>query len=118
MRLKNYAIITIGIMVLAFTLPNAYAQNETRTFDDCYNEFMRLAALDFLLLPEKNLTLTDIPKYQNVAVKMCNFYHEKTGVWINLLSPDPSVFTEENGKEFMQRYGNEMPQEFKEKIGK
>jgi len=48
MRLKNYAIIIIGIMVLAFTLPNAYAQNETRTFDDCYNEFMRLAAFDFL----------------------------------------------------------------------
>lgn len=96
-------------MALAFTLPNAYAQNETRTFFRCYTSFSS-AFMMFNELTPTTVNLTD-PQVKAYISNLCNFYHEKIGIWIEFFTdkPDPKL-----GEEFNQKYGSTMPDSIKE----
>ena len=59
--------------------------------------------------------ITDIldPAYKKLIINLCNFYHEKTGVWINMMSEGDKRYIEQYGYEFYQKYGNTIPESIK-----
>ena len=62
------------------------------------------------------LILTD-PKMKAYISNICNFYHEKTGIWIDSSYNDPiddQIDYYTLGNEFNQKYGNTMPDSMKE----
>jgi len=114
--MKIYSIIPMSIVVILLTVPNANAQNATRTFEDCVTDTMGLLTLFLIFAPTKDLDASDIidPAYKRTVIDMCNFYHEKTGLWIDPMDEDDKQFTEQYGSEFYQKYGNLMPESLKQ----
>ena len=53
------------------------------------------------------------PAYKKLIINLCNFYHEKTGVWINMMNEGDKRYIEQYGYEFYQKYGNTIPESIK-----
>jgi hypothetical protein len=69
--------LTIGLVTLA------YGQvNQTRTFNDCYNDYNdRFNNTTF----KSKITKGFLAKYNVTLIKkLCNYYHNKTRIWINV----------------------------------
>jgi hypothetical protein len=115
-KIKNYSIITLGSMIILVTLPDTNALNQTRTFEECVTESMGVLTLFLIFAPTEDLDASDIvdPAYKKTMINMCNFYHEKTGVWIDLMDEEDKRYTEQYGSEFYQKYGNTMPESLKQ----
>lgn len=109
----NCAIITITISFtfLAFNLPlsNTYAQNETGSFTNCRDASMKLFLSQMALSPPEikfNLSRLTSPEVQQYASDFCNFYYEKSGVWL-------SGTENEFESEIITKYGTEFTQKVK-----
>jgi signal peptidase I len=89
---------------------------ETRTFEDCVTDNMGAMTLFLIFAPSKDIDAGDIlnPQYKNTIINMCNFYHEKTGVWINLFDKTQLDYSSQYGEDFYQKYGNEIPEDLKQ----
>ena len=110
-KMINCAIITITISIsfLAFTLPlsNTYAQNETRSFINCYESAAGAIFMQNLISPKEYIIdLTDLDIKQYIS-NWCNYIYEKSGKWLNLedwrskYDPETIGFNED---EFDSRY--------------
>ena len=96
-------------MALVFTLPNAYGQNETRTFMDCYTGNMNFFLLQMIFSPpEIKFNMTDLmsPEVKQYISDSCNFYHNKSGIWL-------SGTDDELDKKIVSKYEAEFMQKVK-----
>jgi len=91
-------------------------RNETRTFQDCFSDGMGVMTLALIFAPTEKLSAADLidPAFKKMIINMCNFYHEKTGLWINLMSEKDRQYSDLYGEEFKQKYGNTFPEKLKE----
>jgi hypothetical protein len=100
-KLIIFSIVFILISVVYVHPANAF--NSTRTFENCYAD----TAGTFLFLSmfsSKSINLNDI-QVKNIISNMCNFYHEKTGYWINMMDEnDTKNINKEMNDEFSERY--------------
>ena len=55
------------------------------------------------------LNMTD-PEIKKTITNMCNFYHEKSGLWVNVTNVEKysNVFRE-HSQEYLQKYANTFP---------
>jgi hypothetical protein len=86
-----------------------------RTFQDCYFKGMGMLSLAIIFAPSEKLDATDLlnPAYKKMIISMCNFYHEKTGLWLDLTSAEVGRYTEQYGDEFYQKYRNTIPEDLR-----
>jgi hypothetical protein len=87
----------------------------TRTFQDCYFKGIGMLSLAVIFAPSEKLDATDLlnPAYKKMIINMCNFYHEKTGLWLDLTSPSDGRYAEQYVDEFYQKYRNTIPEELR-----
>jgi hypothetical protein len=75
---------------------------------------MGILTLPLIFAPTEKLSAMDLidPAFKKMIINMCNFYHEKTGIWINMMS-DGDIIQRYN-YEFYQKYGDTFPEKLKE----
>ena len=80
---------------------NALENANPKTFNDCYKNIASTLMLMLVFTPETvDLTSPEIKTYLTNA---CNFYHEKTGIWISTHN-ELSTYGDKYGQEFRQKY--------------
>jgi hypothetical protein len=87
----SLASVAISLSV-GLVLQYAHGQNETRSLATCYSN----AVVGFLFagafLPNFDITMLYDPEVKSMLKNYCNFYHEKTGIWLTLNdTPDKEV---------------------------
>lgn len=107
---------TTNILNTTEAIKNPVESEKPRTYEDCYSENMGLLTLAIVFAPKKDISVTDLldPAWKNTIINMCNFYHEKTGIWFNMMK-DTEILNPYKS-EFYQKYGNEMPEKLKQMI--
>jgi len=92
------------LFVMVMWMPSiAHAQTDTsqnRSFLKCYTSFSTAMMLSNMLTPY-SVDLTD-PDIKGFFSNVCNFVHEKNGIWPNI-SDDPNSF-EYDFNEFLSKY--------------
>jgi protein-disulfide isomerase len=83
---------------------------ENRTFGDCYSGTVGSLLLASMFTPY-TIDLND-REMKKFLSNMCNFYFDKTGIWINI--PENNNLTTKYGQEFYNKYGNTMPESLKQ----
>jgi protein-disulfide isomerase len=83
---------------------------ENRTFGDCYSGAVGSLLLASMFTPY-TIDLND-PEMKKFLSNMCNFYFDKTGIWINIR--ENNDLTTKYGQEFYNKYGNTMPESLKQ----
>ena len=119
MRKKH--LITLALVAVSLTvglfLQYAHGQTnqtESKNFFECYTSWSGLFLFANAFTPT-NIDLTD-PEVKALLSNLCNFFHEKTGKWINAwtVKDDPDFHNETLSKEFAQKYGGNIPDSIKE----
>jgi hypothetical protein len=72
-------VVIAGIVSYQFMVAHA---EPVKTFNDCYNDYLYMMYW-LSLLAKSNYTLND-PTIKTFVTNLCNFYHEKTGIWVTL----------------------------------
>jgi hypothetical protein len=116
----------IHIGILATDWGNAVANNipdlsspdlssETnRTFTDCYSDAAKGLRSHLLILPaDLKLNVSD-PEINKTITDMCNFYHEKTGLWVNNTDYKYQNAFDQYAQEYYQKYESTFPESFKQ----
>lgn len=86
-------------------------QTEPATLQSCVIQGMGMLAL----ITEKHTEINaSDPVYKTYTFNMCNFYHKKTGTFPDLMSKEHAMNMLLWDDEFQQKYGKDMPQEFKD----
>ena len=85
-------------------------KEENRTFGDCYSDIVESLIL-YSMITSYTVVLND-PQIKKFISNMCNFYFDKSGIWINILHN--TDITTKYGKEFYNKYGNTMPESLKQ----
>ena len=85
---------------------NAYLfgqpNNETRSLNTCYSQFASLMLFASAFSPNFNTTILNDPELKSMITNYCNFYHEKTGMWLRMGdAPDPEI-----KKQFQLKYND------------
>ena len=91
-------------------------ETETRTFEDCFNEGIGFLTLGLIFAPTAELSAADLidPAYKKMVINLCNFYHEKTGLWVEVTNKEQTdSLTKLYGKEFYEKYNSTFPEKFK-----
>ena len=83
---------------------------ENGTFGDCYSSTAKSLFLASMFTPY-TIDLND-PEMKKFLSNICNFYFDKTGIWINI--PENNDLTTKYGQEFYNKYGNTMPESLKQ----
>lgn len=102
-------IILVIIPFLLFPIVNAQ-EIETRTFEDCYRDTTVSIFMASMFSPI-SVDLND-PEFKQFITNACNFFHEKTGLWMDIAKDDPGPEITKDPKifqEFTERYGSTMP---------
>jgi hypothetical protein len=106
MRNLTFIILVAVLTFTSWTIINAYVyaidgndmqfydlvaidnQTEARSFQDCFSEGMGILTLALIFAPTEKLSAMDLidPAFKKMIINMCNFYHEKTRIWINMMS--------------------------------
>jgi hypothetical protein len=86
-----------------------------RTFNDCYSD-LTLGTLISSVLTPTNFNLTDLvnPEVKIFFTYLCNFYHQKTGIWADVTSLQE--YGSKYGKEFVQKYNATIPESIRQII--
>jgi hypothetical protein len=103
--------LTIGLILMQYA-HGQINQTETGSFFRCYTSFSSFLLLSNQLTPA-TVNLTD-PQVKTFIKNTCNFYHEKTGKWIDILSFNAVDIDAKVIEEFNQKYGSSMPESLKE----
>ena len=110
-----YVIPTVMIMCLCL-VQNSYGQiintetNATRSYKNCIDGTVKTFLLQMMVSPpEIKFNITDLmsPEMKQYISDACNFYHEKSGVWL-------SGTDDELDKKIVSKYGAEFMQKVKE----
>jgi hypothetical protein len=131
-RLSNdHYVVTVGALESANYQPflNTTLSNNTidnnindtsksekpRTFNDCFSH-LALGTLISSVLTPTNINLTDLanPEVKTFFTYLCNFYHEKTGVWAGITNFQE--YGDKYGVEFAQKYNATIPESIRELI--
>jgi hypothetical protein len=93
------------IITLSLNLVSIVHAQEKTTFQDC--------TIDTLLgfLVSIKITPNNSEQVKQLASNMCNFYHEKTGIWITHTDWFKGDLQQKYGNEFYQKYKDSFPQE-------
>ena len=80
-----------------------------RKFNDCYSD-LALGTLILSVITPTNITLANLadPEVKAFFTNLCNFYHEKTGVWAGMTNFQE--YGNRYGIEFIQKYNATMPE--------
>jgi hypothetical protein len=85
-----------------------------RTSTDCYSDTAKDLYSRSMILPTKlRLNVTD-PEINKTMTNICNFYHEKSGSWVNVSDIRYKNIIDQYGQEFFQKYGSTYPESFKQ----
>jgi PDZ domain len=104
-----------GTAVAPYTPPDL-SSGTNRTFTDCYSDAAKDLYSRSLILPTKlRLNVTD-PEINKTMTNMCNFYHEKSGSWVNVSDIRYNNIIDQYSQEFSQKYYNTFPESFKQFI--
>jgi hypothetical protein len=118
---KNNDLDHINIQILATdwgtpTPPSTpdLSSETNRTFKDCYSDAAKDLSYRMLFVPTKlKLNVTD-PGINKTLTNMCNFYHEKSGLWANITDPRYQNTIGQHIQEFYQKYESTFPESFKQ----
>lgn len=109
--MRNIIIIFL-FSILTIIVSSSYGQTttptygETNSYLDCYTKAASVFHIANMF-SHYTFDLTD-PKMKKLISAACNFYYEKSGIWIDI-SKDTHI-TEKYGQEFWNQYPkNEMP---------
>ena len=102
------------LTALSITLPfvNGQSVDEPRTFLGCYTPIAEFFVLSLTLTPS-TVDPKD-PQVKQVITNLCNFYHEKTGVWVNPFDSRDLKLIEPYSAEFNSTYYHTFPESLKE----
>lgn len=102
------------LTALSITLPfvNGQSVDEPRTFLGCYTPIAEFFVLSLTLTPS-TVDPKD-PQVKQVITNLCNFYHEKTGVWVNPFDSKDLKLIEPYSAEFNSTYYHTFPESLKE----
>ena len=115
MKMINYVIAT-GMVLCLCIIQITYAQtnntetNTTRSYMNCYSGSMTTFLLQIMFSPpEIKFNITDLMSLEmkQYISDACNFYHEKSGVWL-------SGTDDELDKKIVSKYGSEFMQKVKD----
>jgi len=131
-RLSNdHYVVTVGALESANSQPflNTTLSNNTidnnnndtsesekpRIFNDCYSD-LALGTLISSVLTPTNINLTNLadPEVKTFFTNLCNFYHQKTGVWAGIMNFQE--YGNKYGVEFVQKYNATIPESIRELI--
>jgi len=86
-----------------------------RKFNDCYSD-LALGTLILSVITPTNITFTNLadPEIKAFFTNLCDFYHEKTGVWVGMTNFQE--FGNRYGVEFIQKYNATMPESIRQLI--
>lgn len=105
--------LTVGLVLMQYAHgQTAENQTETGSFFRCYTSFSSFFLMSNQLTPA-TVDLTD-PQVKTFITNTCNFYHEKTGKWIDVLSFNALDIDAKVIEEFNHTYGSTMPESLKE----
>ena len=92
-----YRLALLAIVVLV-SLPIVNA--ETRTFNDCYKDMAASLFMYAYFNPNADINTLMEPKTKPFISYVCDFYHDKTGIWAN--ASDVNIIKEKYAVEFEQ----------------
>jgi len=86
-----------------------------RKFIDCYSD-LALGTLILTVITPTNITFTNLtdPEIKAFLTNLCDFYHEKTGVWVGMTNFQE--YGDRYGVEFIQKYNATMPEPIRQLI--
>jgi len=86
-----------------------------RKFIDCYSD-LALGTLILTVITPTNITFTNLtdPEIKAFFTNLCDFYHEKTGVWVGMTNFQE--YGDRYGVEFIQKYNATMPEPIRQLI--
>jgi signal peptidase I len=115
--IENYIGKVVSVTRNNNTLLTTNDETETRTFEDCFSEGMGILTLALIFAPTDKLSAADLidPAFKKMIINLCNFYHEKTGTWVELTDKEQiDHLTQLYGKEFYQKYRDTYPEKLEE----
>jgi len=91
------------------------ATEKPRKFIDCYSD-LALGTLILTVITPTNITFTNLtdPEIKAFFTNLCDFYHEKTGVWVGM--KNFQEYGNRYGVEFIQKYNATMPEPIRQLI--
>ena len=123
---NDHYVVTVGPLDSTTSHPMppptlSYDNNETsgtgklRKFNDCYSD-LALGTLILSVITPTNITLTNLadPEVKAFFTNLCDFYHEKTGVWAGMTNFQE--YGNKYGIEFIQKYNDTMPESVRQLI--
>ena len=121
---NDHYVVTVGPLDSTTSHPMppptlSYDNNETsgtgklRKFNDCYSD-LALGTLILSVITPTNITLTNLadPEVKAFFTNLCDFYHEKTGVWAGMTNFQE--YGSRYGIEFIQKYNATMPESIRQ----
>jgi hypothetical protein len=89
------------------------SSDKPRKFNDCYSD-LTLGTLILSVVTPTNINLTNLadPEVKAFFTNLCNFYHEKTGVWAGITNFQE--YGDRYGVEFVQKYNATIPESIRE----
>jgi hypothetical protein len=107
------AIFLLFVLTIA---PIANVTNSTdirsRSFLSCYSEIAAFFELSLTFTPS-TVDPKD-PQVKKIITNLCNFYHEKTNLWVNIFDSEDGKLIEPYAKEFNETYYAAIPESLKE----
>ena len=87
---------------------NINGNEKPRKFNDCYAD-LALSTLILTVITPTNITITNLadPEIKAFFTNLCDFYHEKTGIWAGLTNFQE--YGNKYGIEFVQKYNATIP---------
>ena len=87
---------------------NINGNEKPRKFNDCYAD-IALSTLILTVITPTNITITNLadPEIKAFFTNLCDFYHEKTGIWAGLTNFQE--YGNKYGIEFVQKYNATIP---------
>jgi hypothetical protein len=113
--IKIYYVIVTAMVLSLCIVQNTYAQttntetNTTTSYSNCFTGTMATFFLQLMSSPpEIKFDMSDLtsPEVKQYISNACNFYHEKSGVWL-------SGMDNELDKKIVSKYGDEFIQKVK-----
>jgi len=113
----NFCILSIICAIVILPIDQTvnasnYMDIRSRTFLSCYSEIASFFELSLTYTPS-TVDPKD-PQVKKLITNLCNFYHEKTNLWINAFDSEDSKLIEPYGKEFSEKYNATIPESLKE----
>jgi hypothetical protein len=103
-------VLSLYIVQITYGQTNNTETNTTRSFMNCYTGSVTTFLLQIMFSPpEIKFNISDLmsPQMKQYISDACNFYHEKSGVWL-------TGTDDELDKKIVSKYGAEFMRKYKE----